>query len=257
MAGPRYCLATVALVGVLVGCRCAENVPPANDCGGPGKTCAVDLLAVTTATPPASATTTRTGATTARTTATTARTTPRTTASKIDLAGNASGRAAVMVRYDVSGNDAGDRGAALKEIVSMDETFRRDTGTVDHGGTSKDDGSSNVGVAKPAGNNVHNATAPEPNAPTLINAKTTSPAANNTNVTVTPVIITTTTTTTTTSITTMRANVVRNDVQVVRFVSNKYCYCDLIVSTPLIYNKLRAYTVPVGKIISSVTLKIR
>lgn len=142
------------------------------------------------------------------TTTTTTTTKPPKTTQKTNVTGGG------VVPYDVSGNDT--NGSALKEIVidstapsnSKDDTSHRFGNTSDV--TSKSN--SNAEAAK-----------------TGLLTNTTS--ANDTATTTT---ITTTTTTTTTEA--IRVSPTNNGAaDIVRFVPNKYCYCDFIVSIRFIF----------------------
>lgn len=125
-----------------------------------------------------------------------------------------------VIPYNVSGNNTD--GSVLKEIVVIDTT------TPLH---STDDASHNSGNT--SGKAHSNATATK----TVLQANTTN--SNSTNTTTT-----TTTTTTKATITTevIRVSPTNNDAsEVVRFVPNKYCYCDIIVSIYVLYLYLKMY----------------
>lgn len=157
------------------------------------------------------------------------------TAPKLVTAKNATNKTAaaanattvgVVHRYDVmSGNDS--NGSALKEIVLIDQVTPRTevvTVAVKRTNNVTSFGANGSAVVKSVTDSIDKSMAAETILKRVDNAITNA----STNTTV----VTTTAATTTVSINSEKSNVVSDVNQVhLHFIRNKYCYCDLIVST--------------------------
>lgn len=131
-----------------------------------------------------------------------------------------------IVRYDVSGNDS--KGSTLKDVILIDNRT-----IIIPLGDDKTNGSRNATSGTSNITDIVKSSAGKANAKVTETNFTVKNATNTTSTTITTARVTTTTTaTTTTQLTNISPTkyFLEYGAEVVHFIPNKYCHCDLIVS---------------------------